>query len=79
MTERVRELELLREACARLGAPVGQDRVMASQLLKRAEQLAGERSISKTEAMEYLLKLAVAGREGRDPKDILPPGDAETR
>ncbi len=79
MTSDEREQELLREACVRLGSTPGQARVMAAQLLKRAEQMSAERSITKLEAMEYLLKLVVAGREGRDPGAVLPPDHSETR
>ena len=36
------ELEMLKQVCANLGAPEGQAETMASQLLKRADQLAKE-------------------------------------
>jgi hypothetical protein len=48
-----------------LGATPTQAKVMAEQLVKRAEQMAGERNIPPLEALDYLLKVAVSGREGR--------------
>ena len=47
-----------------LGAPKKQAVVMASQLIKRAEQIAQERDISKVEATENLLKLVLEARLG---------------
>lgn len=47
-----------------LGAPEAQAKVMASQLLKRAEQIAAERGISKVNATENLLKQVVEARQG---------------
>ena len=47
-----------------LGAPEKQARVMASQLIKRAEQIAQERDISKVEATESLLKQVFEARQG---------------
>ena len=47
-----------------LGAPEKQAEVMASQLLKRAEQIAQERDISKVEATERLLKQVLEARQG---------------
>ncbi len=47
-----------------LGAPEKQAEVMASQLIKRAEQIAQERGISKVEATERLLKQVVEARQG---------------
>jgi hypothetical protein len=46
-----------------LGAAEEQAKVMSSQLLKRAEQIAEERGISKVEATEYLLKQVVEARQ----------------
>ncbi|MBL6919835.1 MAG: hypothetical protein ISR41_04975 [Puniceicoccaceae bacterium] len=46
-----------------LGAPEKQAEVMASQLIKRAEQIAQERGISKVEATERLLKQVVEARQ----------------
>ena len=47
-----------------LGAGVEQSRVMAGQLIKRAEQVAEERKISKIEALETLLKQVIEARQG---------------
>lgn len=47
-----------------LGAPEKQAEVMASQLIKRAEQIAQERDISKVEATESLLKQVLEARQG---------------
>jgi hypothetical protein len=37
---------------------------MAAQLMKRADQLAVERSIPREEAMRYLLEVVTKGRAG---------------
>lgn len=50
--------------CRRLGADEAQAAVMAAQLLKRADQLAGERGWTRVQAMEHLLRLVVNGRSG---------------
>ena len=47
-----------------LGAPEKQATVMASQLIKRAEQIAHSRDISKVEATENLLKQVLEARLG---------------
>ena len=47
-----------------LGAPEKQAAVMASQFIKRAEQIAQERDISKVEATESLLKQVLEARQG---------------
>ncbi len=47
-----------------LGADEAQAKVMAAQLLKRAEQIAEERGISKVEATETLLKQVIEARQG---------------
>lgn len=58
------ELAQLTALCQRLGAPPAQAGVMAAQLLKRVEQLATERGISREYAMQYLLEHVVKGRQG---------------
>ncbi|HLS29132.1 MAG TPA: hypothetical protein VK041_10810 [Opitutales bacterium] len=58
------DLEQLATFFRSLGAEEDAASVMASQLLKRADQLAAERSVSRLEAIDYLLKVTVAGREG---------------
>lgn len=73
------ELEQLTTLCARLGADPTQAATMAAQLLKRADQLAVERGIPRTEALTYLLNLVVQGRNGEVPPAFRPPppaGDA---
>lgn len=68
------EREQLRELCVRLGSPPAQAEAMAAQLLKRADQLAAERGIARTEAMKYLIELVVRGRNGEAPPQL--PGAA---
>jgi hypothetical protein len=58
------ELEQVARIFVNLGAPQPQAKVMASQLLKRAAQIADERRITKIEAMETLLKQVVEARQG---------------
>lgn len=53
--------------CQRLGSPEPQARIMARQLLKRADQLARERGITREAAMEHLLKLLIQGSQGKTP------------
>lgn len=57
---------------AGMGADARQARAMARQTLKRARQLAAERGISEVEALDYLLRLIVAGRSGEaiEPPDV---------
>ena len=59
------ELAPMIELCRRLGSPPAQAEAMARQLLKRADQLAQERNLTREAAMEYLLQLVVQGRQGR--------------
>lgn len=47
-----------------VGASEEQAKVMSSQLLKRTEQIAEERGISKVEATESLLKQVIEARQG---------------
>lgn len=56
-----------------LGSPPLQARTMARQLLKRAGQLAAERSIPREEAMAQLLQILVEGRQGNVPPAYKPP------
>ena len=44
--------------------------IMARQLIKRADQLVAERGQNRAEAMAYLLRLVVQGRQGEVPKDF---------
>ncbi len=59
------ERERLIRLCERLGAERKQAEVMAHQLLKRADQVAREREISRSDAMKYLLNVLVYGRRGQ--------------
>mgnify|MGYP006902061996 CR=1 FL=1 len=63
------EVEQIASVLRQWGAEAKQAEVMAAQLLKRAEQIAEERSIDKVSALAELLKLVKAGREGetREP------------
>ena len=47
-----------------LGAPKKQAAEMASQLIKRAEQIAQERDISKVEATDNLIRKVLEARQG---------------
>jgi len=49
----------------RIGAERSQAEVMAKQLLRRANQIAVERKISNTEALESLLKQVLEARQGQ--------------
>ena len=61
------EIEKLTTLCRNMGAGEQQAATMAKQLIKRADQLAIERDISRVAAMEYLLELLVSGRQGEVP------------
>lgn len=65
------DLERVTEVCTRLGASPAQAATMAAQLLKRADQLATERGVSRVEALAQLLQLVVKGRSG-EPADLPP-------
>jgi hypothetical protein len=69
----VTEIEQLAQLCERLGAPPGQAATMATQLTKRATQLAAERGITREAALGRLLELVVKGRAGEVPADFAPP------
>jgi hypothetical protein len=66
------ELEQLTALCERLGAPRAQAAAMAAQLLKRAEQQALERGITREAALARLLQLMVQGRSGTPPAEFPP-------
>ncbi len=59
-----REMEMLERLCTGLGATADQARAMAAQLIKRADQLAAERTIPREQAMRYLLEVVARGRVG---------------
>ena len=71
------ELENLSRLCERLGAAPAQAATMAAQLLKRAEQHAAERGVTREAALERLLELLIKGRAGVVPAEFatrgLPP------
>lgn len=67
------EEEQLTQLCQRLGATPAQARIMAGQLLKRAEQQARERGVSCEAALARLLDLLVQGRSGVVPPEFAPP------
>jgi hypothetical protein len=71
------EHEQLQQLCERLGAAPAQAAIMASQLLKRSEQLARERGITHEAALKGLLEVVVKGRAGEVPAQfatpVLPP------
>jgi hypothetical protein len=46
---------------------------MAAQLLKRADQLSTERSITREAAVAQLLEILVQGRQGVVPPAFKPP------
>ena len=66
------EEEQLRALCERLGASPAQAATMAAQLLKRANQLALERGISREAALKHLLEVVVKGRSGEVPEGFGP-------
>lgn len=57
-------LGMLERAFVNLGAESGPARVMGSQLLKRARQLAAERGVPEARAMAELLQKVQQGRRG---------------
>ena len=67
------ELEQLTQVCELLGAPHAQAATMAAQLLKRAEQLASERGITREAALKGLLEVVVKGHAGEVPSQFMPP------
>lgn len=62
------EIEQLSALCVRLGATPEQAPVMAAQLLKRADQLASERGIARTQALAHLIEVVIKGRAGETPE-----------
>jgi hypothetical protein len=69
----VDELAQLTGLCSKLGASPAQADAMARQLMKRADQLMVQRSLTRDQAMAYLLRLTVQGRSGEVPKEFQPP------
>lgn len=58
------EIEHVSVLLRKMGAEEDRARVMAAQLVKRAEQIAKERGIEKVAALAELLQLVRSGREG---------------
>ena len=67
------EHEQLTQLCERLGASPAQASTMAMQLLKRADQLAVERGITREAALKGLLDVVVKGRAGEVPPQFAVP------
>ncbi|MBD5782066.1 hypothetical protein IEN85_21385 [Pelagicoccus sp. NFK12] len=65
------EVEQVASILEQWGAEGSQAKVMAAQLLKRAEQISEQRGVEKVEALADLLKLVKAGRDGetREPSN----------
>lgn len=70
------ELEQLTQLCERLGASCEQAGTMAKQLMKRADQLASERGVSREAALRGLLEVVVKGRAGEVPANFSPTPDS---
>ena len=66
------ELEKITELCTKLGAAPEQSATMARQLMKRADQISVERSVSREAAMAQLLQILVQGRQGNVPAEFKP-------
>ncbi len=66
------EHEQLSQLCERLGASRSQAATMANQLMKRADQIASERGISREAALKGLLDVVIKGRSGEVPAEFLP-------
>lgn len=68
------ELTQLTALCRRLGAETDvQAETMARQLLKRTDQLAAERGITREAALQHLLSVMAHGRRGEVPPGFTPP------
>ena len=66
------EASQLAKVFENLGAPAGKARTMAGQLLRRAEQIAAERNISKIESLDRLIRLCVKGFHGEVDPNFVP-------
>ena len=66
------EHDQLTQLCERLGAPHAQAALMAAQLLKRADQLAIERGVTREAALKGLLDVVVKGHAGEVPEGFAP-------
>jgi len=61
------EIEQLESVFLSRGASPSQAKVMAGQLSKRVDQWVVERGLSRLEALQRLLEIVIAGREGTVP------------
>ena len=66
------EVVQLAKVFENLGAPKDQARTMAVQLLRRAEQLAEEKNISRVESLDRLIQLCIRGFNGEIASDFAP-------
>ena len=64
-----RETKMLTQVFVNLGSTDAQALVMAKQMLKRADQLANEKNWERSDALDHLMKVLMAGREG----SVYPP------
>lgn len=64
MEPELNQLELIKSLFLKMGASDDQAQTMASQLLKRAGQIASDRDISIVEAVEILLKQVIEAQQG---------------
>ena len=67
------ELEQLAQLCERLGATPAQAHTMAGQLVKRADQIAAGRGVTREVALKGLLDVVVKGRAGEVPASFSLP------
>ena len=63
MQDNENHLELIKSLFLKMGAPEKQAQTMASQLLKRAGQIADEREVTLVEAVEILLKQIICAQK----------------
>ena len=61
------DLEKLTQLCVKLGSSKEQARIMAAQMIKRADQIAAERKTTRVAALDHLLRILISGREGKVP------------
>ncbi|CAA6695167.1 MULTISPECIES: hypothetical protein [unclassified Lentimonas] len=59
------QLNIIKSLFLKMGASEEQAKMMASQLFKRAGQIASDRGVSIVEAVEILLKQVVEAQQGR--------------
>jgi hypothetical protein len=71
----VSELDKITTLCTRLGAPSSQAATMASQLLKRADQISRERGVPREQALAQLLQ--ILWKAGVTCRRASPPGHCQ--